>query len=139
MSCFNQLVQSKFFSRASEEFASAQRKLKAGQDLRFDTTLLFDKKDRKYVYETYVWDYYLLAEIEEMGENSPKDVIHYVQEDHILFIYSRTKKLIDEAILYSYNVNGDIPLCKSKHIVNGCAYFTVLIDCRICFIPTSPN
>ena len=139
MGCFSQLVQSKFLSRAKEELLSAQRKLKAGEAPLFDSTLLFDKKDRKYVYDTYVWDYNLLAEIEEMEEGSPKDVIYYIQEDYILFIYSRTRKLIDEAILYSYNVNGDIPLCRSKHIVNGCAYFTVLIDCRINFIPSSPN
>lgn len=139
MGCFSQLVQSKFLSRAKEELLSAQRKLKAGDAPLFDSTLLFDEKDKKQVYDTYIWDYDLLAEIEEMEEGAPKDVIYYIQEDYLLFIYSRTRKLINEAILYSYNVNGDIPLCRSKHTINKCVYFTVLIDCRINFIPSSPN
>lgn len=139
MGCFSQLVQSSFLSRAKEELLSAQRRLKTGEAPLFDSTLIFDKKDKKYVYDSYVWDYNLLAELEEMEDDTPKDVIFYIQEEHILFIYSRTRKLIDEAIWYSYNVNGDIPLCRSKHVIRGRTYFTVIIDCRIHFIPNSPN
>ncbi len=139
MNCFKRLVDSNFLANAKNELLAAQRVLKAEEALPFDATLIFNRDDAKYVYDCYIEDYALLFEVEQSEEELLKDAIYYIQEDHILFIYSKTKKLVDEAILYSYNVNGDIPLYRGRHKVNRQVVFTALIDVRIPFSPSSPN
>jgi len=139
MGCFSQLTQSNFLSESKEELLSAQRKLVTGAAPLFDATLIFNKKDRKYVYDNYIREYELLTELLELEVDVSKRLIFYIQDDHLLFIYSKTRKLVDEAVIYNYNVCGDIPFCRSKHIIKGQTYFTALIDRRIEFTPISPN
>jgi hypothetical protein len=141
MKCFKQLVQSKFLAQASEELSRARKVADNGEALYFDPSLIYNKADRKYIYDCYVEDYMLLDEIENSfdSEEDYKDVIFYSQEDHLLFIFSRSRKLIKEAILYSFNVHGDIPLHKSKHNIHNKLWFTALIDTRMPFPVSSPN
>lgn len=139
MNCFKRLVDSNFLANAKNELLAAQRVLKAEEAHPFDATLIFNRDDAKYVYDCYVEDYALLFEVEQSEEELLKDAIYYIQEEHILFIYSKTKKLVDEAVLYSYNVNGDIPLYRGRHKVDKQVVFTALIDVRIPFSPSSPN
>ena len=46
---------------------------------------------------------------------------------------------VKEAILYSYNVNGLIPLYKGRHRLDGITMYTAMIDTRIHFTPVAPN
>jgi hypothetical protein len=139
MNCFKRLVDSNFLANAKNELVAAQRVLKAAEALPFDATLIFNRDDAKYVYDCYVEDYALLFEVEQSTTEISKDVIYYIQEEHVLFIYSRSKKMVDEAVLYSYSVNGDVPLFRAKHIINKHAIHTALIDIRIPFPASSPN
>ena len=141
MKCYKQLVQSKFLAKASEELSRARKVVNDEEAPLFDTTLTYNKADRKYIYDCYVEDYMLLDEIQNMfdPEEDYKDTIFYLQEDYVLFVYSRSRKLIKEAVLYSYNVHGDIPLHKSKHTIHNKVWFTVLIDTRMPFPTSSPN
>ena len=139
MKCFERLVDSNFLANAKKELLAAQQVLKAEEALFFEPTLVFNRQAAKYIYDCYVEDYALLYEIEQSDVDLSKGTIYYIQEDHILFIYSKTKKLIDEAITYSYNVNGDIPFYRGRHKINNQVIFTVLIDVRIPFQPSSPN
>lgn len=139
MSCFEKLVRSNFLANAKKELLAAQQVLKAEEALFFEPVFLFDKQAAKYMYESYVDTYALLYEIQESGFSLSKDTIYYIQEDHILFIYSKTRKLVDEAILYSYNVNGDVPIYRGRHKLDKQVIFTALIDVRIPFSPFSPN
>ena len=141
MNCYKQLVQSKFLAKASEELSRARKVVNDEEAPLFDTALIYNKTDRKYIYDCYVEDYMLLDEIQNTfdPEEDYKDTIFYLQEDYILFVYSRSRKLIKEAVLYSYNVHGDIPLHKSKHTIHNKVWFTVLIDTRMPFPTSSPN
>jgi len=139
MKCFERLVNSSFLANAKKELLAAQRTLKAEEALFFEPTLLFNKQEVKDIYNFYIEDYAFLCGIEQTDIDLSKDTIYYTQEDHILFIYSKTKKLIDEAITYSYNVNGDIPFYRGRHKINNQIIFTALIDVRIHFQPSSPN
>jgi len=107
----------------------------------FDTNFTYNKADRKYIYDCYLEDYMLIEELVEQFESGQeyKDVVYYMQESYILFIYSRSRKLIKEAISYSFNVHGDIPIHKSRHIIHGKAWFTALVDTRMPFQVSSPN
>jgi len=141
MNCYKQLVQSKFLANASKELARARKVLHDGEAPLFETTLHYNKLDRKYVYDCYVEDYMLLAEIEHQFDPTVdyKDVVFYMEEDYLLFIYSRSRNLLKEAVMYSYTVHGDIPIHKSRHTINGKVWFTALIDTRMPFLVSSPN
>ena len=143
MKCFEQLVNSKFLSKVSEELSRARNIIGYDPDsvLLFDPpTIHTDKQDRRYVYDCYMDEFGLLAELEEHNDlNGGKDVIYYIQEDPILFVYSRSKRLITEAIKYSYYVNGLIPICTTKHVINGRVWFTTMFDSRIPFPSASTN
>lgn len=143
MKCFEQLVNSKFLGQVSEELRRAQRVLQRGDVVSlFDPpTIYASKADRRYIYDCYVEDFGLIEELydKEDPEYNMKDVIFYIHDEPILFIYSRSKKLITEAIKYSYYVNGDIPLHTTKHTINGKVWFTTMIDTRIPFPASSPN
>lgn len=141
MKCYKQLVQSKFLAKASEELARARKVLHDGEAPLFDTTLHYNKADRKYVYDCYIQDFMLLEELENQFDPSEdyKDVVFYMQEDYLLFIYSRSRKLLIEAVDYSFNVHGDIPIHKSRHTIHNKTWFTALIDTRMPFQVSSPN
>jgi hypothetical protein len=99
------------------------------------------KADKKYMYDCYFEDLGLIEELKdrEDPEYNDKNMIFYIQDYPILFIYSRSKRLIKEAIIYSYYVNGDIPIYTTKHHIDGRVWFTTMIDTRIPFPSSSPN
>jgi hypothetical protein len=141
MNCYKQLVQSKFLANASKELARARKVLHDGEAPLFETTLHYNTLDRKYVYDCYVKDYGLLDDIENGFDPTVdyKDIVFYIEEDHLIIIYSRSRNLLKEAVMYSYNVHGDIPIHKSRHTINGKVWFTALIDARMSFPVSSPN
>lgn len=141
MKCYKQLVQSKFLAKASEELSRARKFVNNEEASLFSTTLTFNKADRKYIYDCYVEEFMLLDEIQNEfdPEEDYKDIVFYLQEDYILYMYSRSRRLIKEAVLYSYNVHGDIPIHKSKHVIHSKVWFTALIDTRMPFLTSSPN
>ena len=143
MKCFKQLVNSKFLAKASEELNRARKLIQYDDSVPlFDPpTMHFHKADKKYVYECYMEDFGFINELMDSGdpEYSDKNMIFYIQEDPIMFIYSRSKRLITEAIKYSFYVNGDIPIHTTKHVIDGRVWFTTMIDTRIPFPSSSPN
>ena len=141
MGCFDKLVRSRFLANVSTELELARRTIQSMGQSHFPASLPGSRKVRKKVYDNYLYQYYLLDEINGMvlEEEPQKDMVYYIQLDHIIFVYSRTKKLIDEAVMYSYNVNGDLPFYRGKHRIEGYTFHTVLIDTRLNVIPYSPN
>jgi hypothetical protein len=141
MKCFKRLVHSKFLAKASEELSRARKVLHDGEAPLFDTTYLYNKSDRKYVYDCYIEDYMLLDEIENAFDPTEdyKNIVFYLEEDYLLFVYSRSRKLIQEAVAYSFNVHGDIPIHKSKHTIHNKVWYTALIDTRMPFPTPAPN
>ena len=54
-------------------------------------------------------------------------------------MYSANQNQVKDAIKYSYNVNGLIPLYKGRHRLDGITMYTAMIDTRIHFTPVAPN
>lgn len=139
MSCFGKLSKSGFFKNASSELTLAQQALKKLNQVTDIAQLYADKLTKKNVYNYYVDYYYLLDELTESIDSMEDSLIYYINVNEMMFVYSKSKKLINESVRYSYNVSGDIPLCQSKHKINNQYIFTVLFDTRINFTPYSPN
>ena len=141
MGCFDKLVKSHFLANVSTELELARRTLQSMGQSFFPASLPASKKARKKVYDNYLFQYYILEELNDMAleEEPHKDMIYYIQIDHVIFVYSRTKKLVTESVMYSYNVNGDLPFYRGKHRIQGYNFHTLLIDTRLSVIPYSPN
>ena len=140
MGCFEKLVKSHFFANVSAELKLARQTIRSMSQFYFEPALIFNKKEKKAVYKELMYNYYLMEEIvESMDEFDDKDMVFYIQSDHIVFIYSQSQKQLKEAVQYSYNLNGDLPLCRSKHRVNNKLVYTALIDTRLQFEVISPN
>lgn len=138
MGCFKQLVDSSFLSNALRELKNAQRRVDTSSILAEPPTLYADKTQRRYLYDEYLYEYYHLYEMMDVAYEDPENLF-YIQEDCIIFLFSRKKALVDEALTFTHNIHGDIPLCRTKHIISGKTFFTALIDTRLTFTPASPN
>jgi hypothetical protein len=141
MGCFEKLVKSKFLANVSSELRLARQAVLSVTNTNLTPTIYGSKKDRKSLYDDYVYYFYLLEEIVDSLEEPDcvKTMIYYIKYDTVMFIYSMDKGQVEDAIRYNYNLNGDIPLYKTKHRLKNKTVYTVLIDTRIRFEPISPN
>lgn len=140
MGCFESLVKSRFLADASSELSLARKAIKSMSQISLPASLYADKKVRKRIYDELVYQFYILEEIAESLKEDPNPfMIFYMQFDDFIFLYSRKKDQIEDAILYNYNVNGDFPYYRGRHKINNMMVHTVMMDTRINFIPASPN
>jgi len=139
MGCFENLVKSHFLANVSAELRLARRTIKSMGQPSLQPFLHTNKRDKKELYSDYVYQFYLLEEMQESPLEEDKNMIFFIQYETLAFIYSRSRAQIDESIQYSYNVHGQIPLSRAKHKIKGFTVYTALIDTRFSFIPTSPN
>lgn len=140
MGCFERLVKSRFLANVSAELQMARQTLQLMSHSSMDIMLTFDVKDRIHIYETFSEENNILEEISEsLSESDGIDYIYYAVVDDFVYAYSRSLKQLKEAVRYSYNLNGDMPLYMTNHIIDGVKVYTALIDTRIQFQPISPN
>lgn len=139
MGCFENLVKSHFLANVSAELRLARRTVKSMGQSSLQPFLYVDKHDKKELYSDYIYQFYLLEEMQESPLEEDKDMIFFIQYETLAFMYSRSKVQIDESIQYSFNVHGQIPLGRAKHKIRGFTVYTALIDTRFSFNPTSPN
>jgi hypothetical protein len=140
MGCFEKLVKSHFLANVSAELSLARQTIKKKDDTQLEPSFVYNRKERKRIYDEFVYEYYVIEDIiDQLREDDSSDLIYYFQIQHIVFIYSQTKRQLLEAVKYSYNLNGDIPFCMSRHRINGYTLYTALIDTRLQFNPLSPN
>lgn len=103
---------------------------------------VFDKETKKMLYDICLYEYFLLEELSDtVDEMTEEDLgmIYYIQLPEFVFIYSNKKAQVDDAIRYTWNVNGDLPLYRSKHRIKGLNFHTALIDTRLSFTPPSTS
>lgn len=140
MGCFDKLIKSHFLANVLVELSMARQTVKSMSHPYLSTMHLFNKKAKKEVYNDVLYYNYLL---EDMATTivgfEGTGMLFYFQLDNIIFIYSESKKQLDEAVKHTYNINGDIPFHRSRHRINGRTIHTVLIDTRLSFEPISPN
>lgn len=140
MGCFDRLVKSHFLTNISAELSMARQTVKSMGHPYLAPMHYFNKKAKKQVYNDVLYYNYLLEDMmTTMAGYIGTEMIFYFQLDNIIFIYSESKKQIDEAIGYTYNINGDIPFHRSRHRIEGITIHTALIDTRLKFQPISPN
>lgn len=139
MRCFDKL-KSHFLANVSEELSLARQTLKSMSFSRLDPCIIFEKKEKKIMYENTLFENYLLEEIiDTIAEGFDSKSLYYVEVHDISFMYGTDKKLITEAIQYRYNVEGAIPSMKTKHRINGKTVYTLLYDTRLKFEPVNVN
>jgi len=140
MGCFENLVKSKFLANVSSQLSLARERILTADSAQFPAIHIFNKAEKKLVYDDYVYHYYMIEEIlDSIKENLAKDTLFYIEVDHITFMYSANQNQVKDAIKYSYNVNGLIPLYKGRHRLDGITMYTAMIDTRIHFTPVAPN
>lgn len=141
MGCFERLVKSHFLANVSAELSLARKAVQSLGQISSTPMLFLNERDKKEVYAELTYQLYLIEDMVDTLRETKEDkrTIYYCQTDSYIFVYSRDKKQVQEAIRYSYNLNGDIPLCKARHRVFGKYVYTALIDTRIQFVPFSPN
>lgn len=140
MRCFEGLKKSQFLANVSAELSLARRAVWSMEQAHSTPALFFDKRKRKELYEDITYYYYFIEDLIEsiLSNDSPKTIFYRHIDDYV-FLFSSDKKQLQEATQYSFNLNGDIPLYKSRHLVNGKAVYTALIDTRLQFLPVSLN
>lgn len=140
MRCFESLVKSKFLANVSNELSLARQAIRTMSQTAFPTNFYCDKRDRKALYDEYVYQYYLLEEIKDTIDNTiDPELIYYVQYDHIMYLYSLVKNQVTDAATYNYNIHGILPLYRGRHRIDGYTVYTALLDTRLTFNPFSPN
>jgi hypothetical protein len=142
MRCFEKLVKSRFLANVSKELEMARRTLESASHPLLPDDFVFDKGIKKLVYDQVAYEYFLLEElsdtVDEMTEED-NEMIYYIQLPDLVFIYSAKKAQLKEAVRYTLNVNGDLPLYTTKHRIKGLTFYTALIDTRYKFLPPTNN
>lgn len=140
MRCFESLVKSKFLANVSNELSLARQAVRSMSQTLFPATHFADKRDRKKLYDDYVYQYYIVEEIRDsLKESTDPDIIYFLQLDHMTCFYCLTKSLVTEAVMYNYNLFGYIPIYNGRHRIDGYTVYTSIIDTRMSFQPFSPN
>lgn len=129
MRCLEGLKNSHFLSNVGEELAEARRVVHGNPHDGYTFSAI--KAHKKAIYDDYVWFFDLKKDMQENLETvsiKEKDLIYCLKTQELTFIYSLSKSLINEAVMYSYNIEGTLPIYKGKHRVCGCTVYTVLIN-----------
>jgi len=145
MGCFDSLVKSHFIANASVELKLARQTIKLSSQPAFTAAFLFNKAERRAEYDNFVYQWYILEEIESslLSQGKLEDVsrvVFYMKLEEVTFVYSLSKVELKKVEDYGFEVNGDIPLCRSKHkIKRGMIVHTMILDNRLQFIPYTAN
>jgi hypothetical protein len=139
MLCFEKLTRSNFLSNVRNELQKAQYILHE-----FDTIMnttqpihICGKEAAKGLY------YRICHEIgffNELYEADPKyKGIYYSYSDRFVFMFSRSKKIINEELQYTFTLNGYIPIYRKTHYINGKQFHTILFDLEFTNPPITLN
>lgn len=150
MSCFKQLVESKFLSNVRQELHQARQALHQSsmvedassdhQDSQSPAVYAYgqDLSARKPFYAFCVHRFNLLTSMDETADYSASQLFS-ISIDYMRLFFARHKSVVDNACMYAYNVNGDMPYYRGKHQIKGKVYYTAFIDTRFSWTPNSPN
>ena len=138
MSCFQSLVGSKFIINALSEIDKAKSLInKDCPALSDEHTHTFDKSLNQQVYYHVGNVLGFFQELYNVDVSSRN--LYYLQYDRFLMIAGRSKRLIDSAIRAGMNVNGDVPIYRTKHTIRKVGIHTVLFNTNFTIPPVSPN
>lgn len=138
MSCFQSLVGNKFMIDALSEIGKAKSLIvKEYPALSDEYTHTFDKNLNQQAYYHVGNALGFFQELYNIDVSSRN--LYYLQYDRFLMIAGRSKRLIDSAIRAGMNVNGDVPIYRTKHVIRKVGIHTVLFNTNFTIPPVSPN
>ena len=135
MSLFRDLVSNKFLANAPGEL---QRAKSVFDQSVVDNFHSFDLDEKKFLYYAYFDDAEFYKDLAEISFDDG-DLIYIVNKGALMFCFSISKKQIDETIKFCYNLNGDIPIHRTRHLVDNRYVYTAMFDTRFTIPPQSPN
>jgi len=141
MGCFESLVKSNFLANALSELSLARTTLKAADQAWSFPYLSSSRSIQRRAYNYYIHDFDLLKELSNTYESTTDDhdMLYYVRIDNVSYVYSRSRSQISDAVQYTYNIFGEIPVYRGRHKVNGYVVHTALFDGGFTFTPYSAN
>ena len=138
MSCFQSLVGNKFMANAPFEILKAKRVLVSEHPIFADEFKhTFDREINQQAYYHVGNSLGFFNELYNIDINSKR--LYYLQYDRFLMIACRNKRLIDSAIRAGMNVNGDVPIYRTKHTIRKVGIHTVLFNTNFTIPSVSPN
>ena len=138
MNCFTTLVTNKFLANARDQIIDARaRIISEVAPSPENNTHIFDRNERQQIYYTIGNMYGFFDQLYQIEFETNK--IYYLNYDSYLMIVTRNKPLIDSAIQAAHNVNGDIPLHRTKHRFNNKMVHCVLFNTNFTIPPASLN
>ena len=138
MNCFKTFVGNKFMADAPFEILKAKRLLIDDHPIFGDEFKhSFDKNHNQQAYYHVGNSLGFFNELYNIDVNNKR--LYYLQYDRFLMIACRSKRLIDSAIRAATNVNGDVPIYKTKHVIRKVGIHTVLFNTNFTIPPVSPN
>lgn len=137
MSLFRDLITNKFLANAPGELQRAKAIISEQETENFHSFVLEEKKQLYYFY--YEDAEFFLDLMDISLEDDDKELIYIVNKGTLMFCFSPSKKQIDETIMFCHNLNGDIPIHRTKHLIEGKYVYTVMFDTSFVLPAQSPN
>jgi hypothetical protein len=138
MKCFATLVDSKFLANARTQMIDARARIVSEvAPTPENNTHFFDRNTRQQNYYTIGNMYGFFDQLYSLDIVSNR--IYYLNYDCYMMIMSRNKPLVDSAIIAAHNVNGDVPLFRTKHKFNGKLVHCVLFNTNFTIPPATLN
>lgn len=135
MSLFRDLIANRFLANASGELQRAKSIISEQEIDNFHTFALEEKKQ---LYYFYFEDAEFFKDLMDISLDET-ELIFIVNKGTLMFCFSMSKKQIDETIMFCHNLNGDIPIHRTKHLIQGRYVYTVMFDTSFVLPPQSPN
>ena len=139
MNCLEKLVSCSFLKNIGNELSQARTTLQHEDALpSYGSMYPLQIKERKAYYNYYLK---LTGFISNFGEEDvvSTDMIYYLQEQNIVWIASRAKFVIDDAVKESVNTTGDLYIYRGKHFIHNRLFHTVMYDLSYRFPPVTTN
>lgn len=137
--CFDKLTNSNFLSNVRSELQRAQYLLHEFDNIIHTeyVTHLCNKDAAKTLYYKICNDIGFFGELYTADPNYKG--IYYSYSERFVFMFSRSKKVIDEELQYTHILNGDIPIYRKTHYVSGKKYHAILFDLEFTVLPPTWN
>ncbi len=137
MQCLNNLIASQFLKNTTKELQLARNTLSSSV-LPEPGQLPCTKKEQKKLYNTYM-DILGFRDLYSDMDVDDYDMLYYLQDGYIVWLATRNKHSLKDAISDSLYTNGDIPFYQAKQFINSKLYYVAMYDLTFRMQPLTKN
>lgn len=138
MSCLNRLIDSNFLKSARAELLDAQLVLYDEDTIKHNTACYY--ADKQLAKEAYYNVCNVLGFFDVLYNIDPDQKgIYQAHVNQYTFICCRSLANLRLGLQYLNRSTGDIPIHKSKHVIDGKTIHTALFDASLVLPAISPN